>query len=372
MYRVQIIQNTVLELFYICMTYCMTPTVFHCSYCQWRYWKVGHVFHHVPGINNKKDYFDSRVATLIFNFLISERVKFQTHQFFWSMSNWVSPIIYFRFTLLFFFLLFQVCHRFIFKVSSALLVIVIQLCPTLCDPMDYSPTGSSVHGILQTRILKWGAVKGRSTLRDPIGFLPLCAVSQGLSVPYQFLENRNEQSYSQFSGLRSWERAPAWIPFNDSLQWLSSVTLYLKNYPFCCNWWNFILFNGWVIILLKLHKHAFLQIKYPCFTQDLGPLHPSSHPLQSPGPSLWRPWQVAIPYSRGSSWPRDWISISCTAGRFFIVWDILAHNWHTQLCKFKVVFLVSYRKKNITKTNINFILFSHSLCLRPLCLYLFN
>ena len=57
-----------------------------------------------------------------------------------------------------------------------------------------------------------------------------------------------------------------------SLQWLSSVTLYLKDYPFCCNWWNFILFNGWVIILLKIYKHAFLQIKYPCFTRDLGPL----------------------------------------------------------------------------------------------------
>ena len=27
--------------------------------------------------------------------------------------------------------------------------------PTLCDPMDCSPLGSSVHGILQTRILKW-------------------------------------------------------------------------------------------------------------------------------------------------------------------------------------------------------------------------
>ena len=63
----------------------------------------------------------------------------------------------------------------------------------------------------------------------------------------------------------------------DSLQWLSSVTFYLKDYPFCCNWWNFILFNGWVIILLKIYKHAFLQIKYPCFTQDLGPLCPSSH-----------------------------------------------------------------------------------------------
>ena len=30
-----------------------------------------------------------------------------------------------------------------------------QLCPTLCDPMDCSPPGSSVHGILQTRILEW-------------------------------------------------------------------------------------------------------------------------------------------------------------------------------------------------------------------------
>ena len=31
-------------------------------------------------------------------------------------------------------------------------VLVAQLCPTLCDPIDYSPPGSSVHGILQSRI----------------------------------------------------------------------------------------------------------------------------------------------------------------------------------------------------------------------------
>ena len=35
---------------------------------------------------------------------------------------------------------------------------VIQLCPTLCDPMDCSPPGSSVHGILQARILEWVAI----------------------------------------------------------------------------------------------------------------------------------------------------------------------------------------------------------------------
>ena len=31
-------------------------------------------------------------------------------------------------------------------------------CPTLCDPMDYSPPGSSVHGILQARILESVAI----------------------------------------------------------------------------------------------------------------------------------------------------------------------------------------------------------------------
>ena len=30
-----------------------------------------------------------------------------------------------------------------------------QSCPTLCDPMDCSPSGSSVHGFLQARILEW-------------------------------------------------------------------------------------------------------------------------------------------------------------------------------------------------------------------------
>ena len=29
---------------------------------------------------------------------------------------------------------------------------------------------------------------------------------------------------------------------------------------------------------------------------------------------------VAIPFSRGSSWPRDWTCVSCIAGRFFTVW----------------------------------------------------
>ena len=35
---------------------------------------------------------------------------------------------------------------------------VSQSCPILHDPMDCSPPGSSVHGILQARVLEWGAI----------------------------------------------------------------------------------------------------------------------------------------------------------------------------------------------------------------------
>ena len=37
-------------------------------------------------------------------------------------------------------------------------VLVAQSCPTLCDPMDCNPPGSSVHEIFQARILEWVAI----------------------------------------------------------------------------------------------------------------------------------------------------------------------------------------------------------------------
>ena len=41
---------------------------------------------------------------------------------------------------------------------------VMQSCPTLRDPMDYSLPGSSIHGIFQARVLEWGAIT--SSARD--------------------------------------------------------------------------------------------------------------------------------------------------------------------------------------------------------------
>ena len=47
--------------------------------------------------------------------------------------------------------------------------LVTQLCPTVCDPVGYSPPGSSFHGTLQARILEWVAIafsRGSSRPRD--------------------------------------------------------------------------------------------------------------------------------------------------------------------------------------------------------------
>ena len=42
--------------------------------------------------------------------------------------------------------------------AAAAAAMSLQSCPTLCDPIDSSPLGSSVPGILQARILEWVAI----------------------------------------------------------------------------------------------------------------------------------------------------------------------------------------------------------------------
>ena len=55
-----------------------------------------------------------------------------------------------------------------------------QLSLTLCDPMDCSPPGSSVHGILQARILKWMPCPPPWDLPN-LGTEPMCLMSPGLT-----------------------------------------------------------------------------------------------------------------------------------------------------------------------------------------------
>ena len=57
---------------------------------------------------------------------------------------------------------------------------VAQSCPTLCDPMDCSPPGSSLHGILQARILEWVAMRTSRDLPNP-GIEPTSLMSPALT-----------------------------------------------------------------------------------------------------------------------------------------------------------------------------------------------
>ena len=68
--------------------------------------------------------------------------------------------------------------------SSALFINlpVIQLCSTLCKPMNCGPPGSFVHGIIQARILEWVAILGG--LHDP-GIEPGSRALQADSSPSQ-------------------------------------------------------------------------------------------------------------------------------------------------------------------------------------------
>ena len=53
----------------------------------------------------------------------------------------------------------KICsHYNIYQIMCLYETVVTQLCPTLCDPTDYSPPASSVHGILQARIVEWVAI----------------------------------------------------------------------------------------------------------------------------------------------------------------------------------------------------------------------
>ena len=91
-------------------------------------------------------------------------------------------------------------------------------CPTLCNPTDCSPPGSSVHGILQARILESVAIsfsRGSSQPRDWTRLLHWHGEGNGTPLQYSCLENPRDGGawWAAIYGVaRSWTQ----------LRWLSS------------------------------------------------------------------------------------------------------------------------------------------------------
>ena len=100
----------------------------------------------------------------------------------------------------------------------------LQSCPTLCDPMDCSPPGSSVHGILQARILKWVArpfSRGSSRPRiEPRSHYVSCTAGGFIATSATRVKRLEAGGNSSWTGPSRWEGDTGFIQ-----QYLLSVLL---------------------------------------------------------------------------------------------------------------------------------------------------
>ena len=149
-----------------------------------------------------------------------------------------------------------------------------QSCPTLCNPVAYSPPGSSVHAIFLARILEWVAIPfSRRSSQTKVS----CITGRFFTSQ----ATREAHIINQFINCDKW------------------IILMLR--------WNGG--NGWGGML----------VAQPCPTlfdpMDCGPPGSSVHGILLARILEW----VAIPFSRGSS-PREWTQVFYITGRCFHVW----------------------------------------------------
>ena len=104
--------------------------------------------------------------------------------------------------------------------------LVVQLCPAFCDPMDCSPPDSSVHEILQARILEWVAIpfsRGSSWSKDGIWVFCIEADSSPSEPPGKPMPHWTAQNYLE-------SLLTAYI-FPSAKKTLYFFIFYLKNFP---------------------------------------------------------------------------------------------------------------------------------------------
>ena len=131
-------------------------------------------------------------------------------------------------------------HLPLFNKSLLLLLLLsLQSCPTLCDPIDGSPPGSPVPGILQARILEWVAisfsnagkwkvkVKSLSHVRllAPHGLQPI-----GLLHPWDFLGKSTGVAYTIQKGELNLIWGILHLTYNGKYNGLNSVSLNFLSY----------------------------------------------------------------------------------------------------------------------------------------------
>ena len=117
-------------------------------------------------------------------------------------------------------------------------LLVAQSCATLCDSMDYGQSGSSVHGILQARILRWVVIpfsRASSQPRDQTRSHALQADSLPPESPDSVLLKRSSKGFPGRTQTQTTVTSPCfWDPNNVSL-WKQSLTTW-QNHFLVINW----------------------------------------------------------------------------------------------------------------------------------------
>ena len=127
-------------------------------------------------------------------------------------------------------------------------MLVAQLCPTLCNSMDYNPPYSSVHGILQARMLEWIAIpfsRGSSQLRDQNWvsciagrFFTIWATREAQIFVQQKNEFSNQQSGERQRGMKPWlPGAEPFIRARATQRGGNDTVLWPNPYAFPVTWW---------------------------------------------------------------------------------------------------------------------------------------
>ena len=110
--------------------------------------------------------------------------------------------------------------------SAAAVAKSLQSCPTLCDPIDSSPPGSSVPGILQVRILEWVAISFSNALKWKVKVKSLSLVRL-LATPWTGAYQAPPFAFSDISS--NWELFEILCIYEVSLLHLSSYILWLHS-----------------------------------------------------------------------------------------------------------------------------------------------
>ena len=167
---------------------------------------------------------------------------------------------------------------------------LLQSCPTLCDPIDGSPPGSPIPGILQAWTLEWVAISFSNAWKWKVKVKSFSCVLL-LATPWT-AANQPPPSMG-FSRQEYWSWVPLW------------------------NGWAHTKTRCWVKEMKKESESKSHSVLYDSFW------HHGAHGIYSPwnssgqNTSVGKPFPSAkdIPFSRGSSQPRSWTQVSHITGQ---------------------------------------------------------